>query len=260
MPLDMDLLRKEYEDAIKQSSGSEYWTPKEASNLVRILPPKQGKKLFYKKVGIHFGLLGSRMEFCPMESANLRCPVCEAVSNLYKLNTPGSAQLIQTLKVKKRYLMNIVVLDNDTSTPVQYLAPITVYKDILGIIMDSDYGDITDGKAGRNIVIEKIVPGGQKIQTEYKVRAKPDKSALKDISVLDRLADLEELVKGKIKDADMLTIILLGSDGEEIESVDDLISKYAGRAEKKEEVMPVEQPTAKTDSKIEERIKGLFNK
>lgn len=283
MALDLEFLRKEYEEALKQSGGgSEFWAPKEGVNLIRILPPKEGKKVFYKKIGVHFGLLGSKMEFCPKESLGQHCPICELVDKLYKMNTPGGVELVNKLKVKKRCVLNIIPLDNEGSQVLTYLAPITVYKDILGIIMDADYGDITDPKLGRNVVIERIVPGGQKIQTEYKVRPKPDRTSIKDASLLNKIVDLDDFVEEKVKSPAVLEQLLLGDDND-IEELDDLVDKYLkhkdtdfnfGKSKErvkervKEEVKEeenkervkeeVKKEEKKEDSNIESRIKQLF--
>ena len=226
MALDLEFLKKEYEEALRQSSGSgEFWAPKEGMNLIRLLPPKEGKKVFYKKIGVHFGLLGSKMEFCPKESLDQRCPICELVDKLYKMNTPGAVELVGKLKVKRRCVLNVLPLDTENISVLPYVAPITVYKDILGIIMIPDYGDITDPKSGRNVVIEKIIPGGQKIQTEYKVIPKPDRTSIKDISLLSKIIDLDEFVKSKVKSYDVLAQALLGEDND-VEELDDLVDKY----------------------------------
>ena len=55
----------------------------------------------------------------------------------------------------------------------------TVYQELLGVIADPDYGDITDATTGRDIMIERQTPaeaGNQYCKTT--VRVKPNQTAI----------------------------------------------------------------------------------
>ena len=59
----------------------------------------------------------------------------------------------------------------------------TVYQELLGIIADPDYGDISDASNGRDIVVERQTPaeaGNQYGKTT--IRVKPNQTALSDDS------------------------------------------------------------------------------
>ena len=75
----------------------------------------------------------------------------------------------------------------------------TVYQELLSVIADPDYGDITEAMAGRDIMIERQTPaeaGNQYGKTT--VRVKPNQTPItedKEVleSVLNNQADLTEL-------------------------------------------------------------------
>ena len=75
----------------------------------------------------------------------------------------------------------------------------TVYQELLGVIADPDYGDITDATNGRDIGIERQTPaeaGNQYGKTT--VRVKPNQSPITDNkelleSVLNSQSNLTEL-------------------------------------------------------------------
>jgi len=75
----------------------------------------------------------------------------------------------------------------------------TVYQELLGVIADPDYGDITDATNGRDIGIERQTPaeaGNQYGKTT--VRVKPNQTAITEDSellqsIFDNQADLTEL-------------------------------------------------------------------
>ena len=75
----------------------------------------------------------------------------------------------------------------------------TVYQELLGIIADPDYGDISDATTGRDIVVERQTPaeaGNQYGKTT--IRVKPNVTSLSDDSnllqkLLDEQPDIKEL-------------------------------------------------------------------
>ena len=75
----------------------------------------------------------------------------------------------------------------------------TVYQELLSVIADPDYGDITDSMAGRDIMIERQTPaeaGNQYGKTT--VRVKPNQTPITEDdnqlqSIFDNQADLTEL-------------------------------------------------------------------
>ena len=75
----------------------------------------------------------------------------------------------------------------------------TVYQELLGIIADPDYGDISDATAGRDITVERQTPaeaGNQYGKTT--IRVKPNVTTLSDNSdlltkLLDEQPNINEL-------------------------------------------------------------------
>jgi hypothetical protein len=228
MALDFELLRKEYQEAIAQQAVDEYWVPELGENLIRVLPPRNGK-LFYKRVGVHFKLVGSGMAYCPRVTEGLSCPVCEVVDQLKKMKTPVATQLVNRLAVVERFLMNIIPLKEGEERVIrQYLAPKTVRLSLLKTILDPDYGDITDLVRGRNVVIEKVQGSGGFVN--YTVRVKPREVSVKEILgrelLIEEIPGLDEFVHKRLKGYDELKSILYG--GDEDLGVEGLVERYTG--------------------------------
>jgi len=235
MALDFEVLRKEYQEAIAQQATDEYWVPDFGENLIRVLPPRDGK-LFYKKVGVHFRLVGSGMEYCPRLTEGLACPVCEVVDQLKRLKTPVAMQLVNRLVVVERFLMNIIPLKEGEEKSIrQYLAPKTVRLALLKTILDPDYGDITDLEKGRNVVIEKVQGSGGFVN--YTVRVKPREVSIRELLrrelYIEEIPDLHEFVSRRLKGYDELKSILYGGD-EEL-GVEGLVERYVSAGALEEE-------------------------
>ena len=225
MALDLELLKKEFQEAVQQTQ-EEYWVPEMGESLIRILPPVDGK-LFYKKVGIHYRLAGSGMEFCPRMTADDQCPICEVVDELRKSKSPAAIQLVNRLAVVERYLMNIIPLNEDQKKVRQYIAPKTVRLALLKIILDPDYGDITDLERGRNVVIEKVQGGGGFVN--YSVRVKPREISVRELLgrelTINEIPDLNDFVMRRIKSYDRLKVVLYG--GEQELAMEELVERYS---------------------------------
>jgi len=233
MALDLELLKKEFQEAVAQQVQEEYWVPEMGESLIRILPPADGK-LFYKKVGIHYRLAGSGMEFCPRMTADDQCPICEVVDELRKSKSPAAVQLVNRLAGVERYLMNIIPLNEDQKRVRQYIAPKTVRLALLKIILDPDYGDITDLERGRNVVIEKVQGGGGFVN--YSVRVKPREISVRELLgrelTLGEIPDLNDFVMKRIKSYDRLKVVLYG--GEQELAMEELVERYSDSPSKKE--------------------------
>jgi len=226
MALDLELLKKEFQEAVAQQVQEEYWVPEMGESLIRILPPADGK-LFYKKVGIHYRLAGSGMEFCPRMTADDQCPICEVVDELRKSKSPAAVQLVNRLAGVERYLMNIIPLNEDQKRVRQYIAPKTVRLALLKIILDPDYGDITDLERGRNVVIEKVQGGGGFVN--YSVRVKPREISVRELLgrelTLGEIPDLNDFVMKRVKSYDRLKVVLYG--GEQELAMEELVERYS---------------------------------
>ena len=225
MALDLELLKKEFQEAVQQTQ-EEYWVPDVGESLIRVLPPVDGK-LFYRKVGIHYRLAGSGMEFCPRMTVGEQCPICEVVDELRKSKSPAAIQLVNRLAGVERYLMNIIPLNEDQKKVRQYIAPKTVRLALLKIILDPDYGDITDLERGRNVVIEKVQSGGGFVN--YSVRVKPREISVRELLgrelTLNEIPDLNDFVMKRIKTYDRLKVVLYG--GEQELAMEELVERYS---------------------------------
>lgn len=276
MPLDLEEVKREYERAVSQGGdGERFWVPDLGANLIRVLPPPVGEKLFYKQIVVHYGSqftnFGTGMVLCSRIRGE-NCAVCDFIAKLKSSGIPEALDIAKRLLPVDRFLMNILHLDpllgqnsleaiamNRTlllSGIRKWLAPKTVRLQFLKIILDPDYGDITDFKTGRNVVVEKIDKGGRGF-VEYMVRAKPDRVpiALKDEDV----PGFNEVVEGLYKTYDEVRFVMFF--GEEDISVGDYIERVKSyqsqSAVERVQVNAVieEKPVVSERSEVKEEVK-----
>lgn len=217
-------------------SSLDFITIKDGRNLIRVLPPKDGAEWFAKEVFVHYGV-GKKgdnkgtMVVCPTTYGDDKpCPVCELSRELYNLSKKKDdnySKQAREIGRKKRVYYNAINRAEDLSVyekneegkwinkdsgeeerPVKVFASgIGVYKDIMGIIVDPEYGDITDATVGLDLIITK---SGTGFNTNYDVKTVRKESAIGFEDWEECLNDLESL--GKIKTYDEIASIMSGED------------------------------------------------
>jgi hypothetical protein len=144
---------------------------------------------------------------CPKHFANT-CNLCELTYEYFRARLGKEHVLRQKaldLNRKLRYFSSIV-LPSDPTTPIIFEYGEFIFKILFGHATDpnSEYKGYTHPTMGRNFYIKKTIPpGANKRQTTYQVEMRVQQTPLLDMSIVQRLPDLEttlELVEsGKIK-------------------------------------------------------------
>jgi gp32 DNA binding protein like len=214
---------------------------KDGRNVVRVLPPRDDMESFAEEVWVHYGVGKTEtnkkgtMVVCPKTHGEDKpCPVCEASSELKKLSKKKDDaydKQAKSLYRKKRVYYNAINRDEDLSvyeqrdedgkpvwyntesneqeSPVKVLGTgIGIYKDILKLIVDPEYGDVTDADEGLDLIITKS--GSGQFNTEYDVKTVRKETPIGFAEWESALNDLKPLKKAKTYDE--LVAILQGEE------------------------------------------------
>lgn len=187
-------------------------------NVRRILWPKGDKDLCYSEGYIHFGLGedGKTSMICRKTSdSKEHCPICEYISQLQMSKDKNDKKLAEAIRARKRVYLNVIDRDSDTDKDELKVLPVglTVQKQIIAILCDPDYGDITDPIEGRDVTIKRT---GQGLNTEYSVLPKPNSSpastTLTPEQIEEQMADLDAFwTAPSIEDMEK---VIYGEDGD----------------------------------------------
>ena len=237
MGLNLDKLRQKLADTQEKMKGNggggdfKFWSPKDGRNVIRILPPKPGTEDFYAEARVHYNVgPNKRMVTCG-KTARSTCAVCEFVDELYKTKDKEDEKLAKAMRATSRYYFNVVdrsleEKDEDFGEVNVFGSGATIFTDILSIIVDPDYGDITDAKEGYDLIITK---SGKGLNTEYKTNARPKQTAIGIEEWEEKMIDLSFFSKPK--------------------SDEDLIAILEGKEPSKDEEKEEEEKPPKKDSK-----------
>lgn len=180
MSLNIQALKAKLGQFTKTGERTEaLWKPTEGKTVVRIVPWKENKENCF--IELYFHYLGNKSHLSPTSYGN-RDPIFEfADALLADESIPQKERWAQAkpFRPKLRTFVPIIVRGEEEKG-VRFMSfGKTVYTELLSIISDPDYGDITDIKTGRDIVVEYIPQ--EKSDTSFAktmVRPKPNQTAL----------------------------------------------------------------------------------
>jgi hypothetical protein len=179
MALNISALKSKLNQFTRQNDRSDaLWKPTEGKTVIRIVPWKDNKENPF--IELYFHYLGNKTHLSPTSNGN-RDPIVEFADALQAGGTKDDWQQARPFRPKLRTFVPIVVRgEEDKGVRFMSFGKI-VYTELLSIISDPDYGDITDVQNGRDIVVEYIPQ--EKSDTNFAktmVRPKPNQTPLAD--------------------------------------------------------------------------------
>ena len=175
MSLNIAALKAKLNQFNRQGDRTEaLWKPTEGKHVIRILPWKDNKENPFIELFFHY--LGNKTHLSPTSYGN-RDPIMEFADALASGGTKDDWAQSRVFRPKLRTFVPIIVRGEEEKG-VRFMSfGKTVYTELLSIISDPDYGDITDVKNGRDIVVEYIPQ--EKSDTNFAktmVRPKPNQT------------------------------------------------------------------------------------
>ena len=175
-----------------------FWKPEPGKQVVRVVPYKHNKDNPFIELFFHYNLGNNKTYLSPM-SFGRPDPVAEFADKLKSTGNKDEWIQGKRLEPKMRTFAPVVVRGKESEGVKFWGFGKTVYQELLGVIADPDYGDITDATNGRDIGIDRQTPaeaGNQYGKTT--VRVKPNQTAItEDAKLLENVfenqADLTEL-------------------------------------------------------------------
>ena len=175
-----------------------FWKPEPGKQVVRVVPYKHNKDNPFIELFFHYNLGNNKTYLSPL-SFGRPDPVAEFADKLKSTGNKDEWIQGKRLEPKMRTFAPVIVRGKESEGVKFWGFGKTVYQELLGVIADPDYGDITDATNGRDIGIERQTPaeaGNQYGKTT--VRVKPNQTTITDDaglleSILNNQSDLTEL-------------------------------------------------------------------
>jgi len=174
MAIDFEAIKRKLERLSGNNKNrSTMWKPIEGEeHTVRLIsfPNNDGQP--FKELQFYYNIPGQRGLLAPSQFGK-RDPIQELINKLRDEGTKESYEMAKKLYPKMRiYAACIVRGEEDKGVQIWGFGK-TVYQKLLSLMLDEDYGDITDPRSGRDIKVAcNKNPGQQWAMTEVTPRGK----------------------------------------------------------------------------------------
>ena len=171
---------------------SNLWKPQPGSQVVRIVPYKFNRDNPFIELYFHYDL-GGKNYLSPI-SFGRPDPIEEFAQKLKSAGSKDDYRLGRKIEAKMRTFAPVVVRNEEKEGVRFWGFGKTVYQELLSIIADPDYGDITDAVSGRDVAVEfKTAEETGKSFPSTSIRVKPNQTPItEDASVLEAIKETQK--------------------------------------------------------------------
>ena len=156
MAIDFDAIRKKLGQISGQNKKSNItWRPEEGKEYqIRIIsfPNNDGSPFIDR--WYYYGIGGEKAAsiLAPSQFGKPD-PIQDLITKLREDNTPESRELCKKLYPKMRTTAAVIVRGEEDKGVRHWSFGKNIYQDLLNLMLDSDYGDITDPDTGRDLMV-----------------------------------------------------------------------------------------------------------
>ena len=195
--MDLNAIRKRLNQLqTTNNRTSSLWKPQPGKTQIRIVPYELNKDNPFIELFFHYNL-NNRSYLSPI-SFGRPDPIEEFAQKLRASGNKEDYQLSRKLEAKMRTFAPVIVRGEEKSGVKFWGFGKTVYQELLSIIADPDYGDITDPVNGRDVVVEFLSAeetGASFPKTN--IRVKPNQTPVSDdpelLELVKKQQDIREI-------------------------------------------------------------------
>ena len=205
MGIDLEKIRNRKRTLDNRGNGSNgvtFWRPTDGEHVIRVVPTPDGDPFkdywFHYNVGNNSGFLSPKKNFGEDD------PLDGFVRKLFGEGTEESRNLAKQLMAKQRFFTPIIVRGEESRGVQVWGFGKTVYEKLLNLVLNPEYGDITDPDAGTDLTLRYgKPPGAQFPQTEITPRRRSSTMCNDQLSeeecarLLDSVPDMSGLFERK---------------------------------------------------------------
>ena len=234
---------------------SNLWKPSPGTQVVRIVPYKHNKDNPFIELYFHYDLGGTK--YLSAISFGRPDPIEEFAQKLKSTGSNDDYRLGRKVEANMRTFAPVVVRGEEKEGVRFWGFGKTVYQELLSIIADPDYGDITDPVSGRDVAVEfKTAEETGKSFPATSIRVKPNQTPITE--------DASVLVSIKESQKNITEIYQERSYDELTQALNDYLNgsseKTEEKVEKVEETVKTASETKSYDSKkTSDAFDDLFN-
>ena len=203
------------------NAKSVFWRPEDGEQTLRIVPTADGDP--FKEYWFHYNLGKNAGFLSPKKNFGEEDPLNDFVRQLYKDGSDESIKMAKNLSARQRFFAPVIVRGEEDQGVRLWGFGKMAYKELLNLVLNPEYGDITDVNEGTDLTIQHgKPPGAQFPQTSITPRRRPSPLAEtkeQTLAFLDQIPNFDDVFERKTPQQvqAMLDEFLLGEeDAEEL--------------------------------------------
>lgn len=160
MAIDMSKMKSKLNSVQNRGSSrtSQFWRPSDGDQTIRIVPTADGDPFkeywFHYNVGKNAGFLSPKKNFGEDD------PLDSFVRQLFNEGTEESIKMAKNLMARQRFFSPVIVRGEEDKGVRIWGYGKTVYEQLLNLVLNPEYGDITDPDSGTDIQLNYGKPAG----------------------------------------------------------------------------------------------------
>ena len=161
MTIDLDKMRQKL-NKLQNKGGkggdSIFWRPKDGQQTVRIIPTSDGDP--FKEYWFHYNLGNNPGFLSPKKNFGENDPLDDFVRELFNEGTDDSVREAKNLMARQRFFSPVIVRGEEDQGVRIWGYGKMAYEKLLSLVLNPEYGDITDPEEGTDLVIDYGKPAG----------------------------------------------------------------------------------------------------
>lgn len=191
--MDLNKIKQKLQDLDSKGGGvsAHMWRPTVGTHTIRMVPYLYNKDWPFIELYFYYKLKKGTV-ISPI-SFGKPDPVQEFVDELKSTGDKEDWKTAINLQAKQRVYIPILIRGKEDEGVKFWAFGKQIYQELLRVVDDPDYGDISHLKTGRDITVEVTQVAGKQ-WPDITIRMKPNTTdASKDRSVLERLKEMPDL-------------------------------------------------------------------
>ncbi len=166
MGIDLSKMRQKHAALTNRGGDSNdyFWKPEEGTHQIRLVCPETGDPFFEAYYHYSMGAEGRTTVLSPRTFGE-DDPIAEYGTSLWKEGTDASKEAAKRFWPKMRIFAPVVVRGEEDKGVRWWGFSRTTYQALLDVVLDPEYGDITDTETGTDIRIDYGKKSGQSFPT-----------------------------------------------------------------------------------------------
>ena len=200
MAINLDAIRNKL-NKLQSQTGKQnnLWKPEPGKQQIRIVPYQYDKDNPFLELYFHYDL-GDKNYLSPITFGKPD-PVVEFAEKLKATGNREDWQMARKMEPKMRTYVPVLVRGQESEGVKLWGFGKQVYQELLGVISDPDYGDITDLSGGRDISVEFTPAEGAGSFPKTAIRVKPNQTpATEDKNIAEKILNDQKEIHSIFKE------------------------------------------------------------